>query len=186
VTRRVIAQQWISLDGFASGPDGEGDIFAAVEDFTGSEKYNRILLDSVDQVLLGRRSYESFVRFWPMAGGEPMAARVNTVEKVVFSTTLEAAPWGDFAPAKVVRDAVAHVREAKQAPGGALLMWGSLELMRSLMREKLVDELDVFVAPVLLGAGTPLVAPDGPYALTQLDGEVWGSSVHCRYAVNSS
>lgn len=181
--RRLVAQQWISLDGFASGPDGEGAIFEAVEDFSQSEAHNAALLPSVDVVLLGRRTYESFVAFWPEAHDEPMAEHVNTVRKVVCSSTLDAAPWGRFAPAEVVRDAAAHVRDLKASDGGDVLLWGSLAVMRSLLRERLVDELDLLVAPVLLGAGTPLVAPDGPYALTQLGGDVWPSSTHVRCAV---
>ena len=59
--RHVIAQQWVSVDGFAAGPTDETDIFAAVDDMSGSEEYNRRLLEHVDEVLLGRRSYESFV-----------------------------------------------------------------------------------------------------------------------------
>ena len=107
--RRVIAQQWVSVDGYAAGPTGEGEIFAAVEDFTGSEKHIRTMLDHVDEVLLGRRSYESLSAFWPRAESEPMAAAVNSIAKVVCSTTLTEAPWGSFAPAEVVPDAVAHV-----------------------------------------------------------------------------
>ncbi|OZM71308.1 reductase [Amycolatopsis antarctica] len=181
-SRRLVAQQWISLDGYAAGPDGEERIFAAVPDFSPGEKHNRDLLAEVDLVLLGRRTYESFVRFWPTAA-EPMAELVNTTPKVVCSTTLDTAPWGRFAPAEVVADAVGHVRALRAGPGKDILLWGSLALMRSLLRARLVDELDLFVAPVLLGGGTPLVAPEGPYDLTQLGGDIWNGSTHVRYAV---
>jgi dihydrofolate reductase len=181
--RRVIAQQWVSVDGFAAGPTDETEIFAAVDDMSGSEEYNRRLLEHVDEVLLGRRSYESFVGFWPRAEGEPMAEAVNAIPKVVCSTTLREAPWGAFDPARVVPDAVAHVRERRREPGGDLLIWGSLALMRSLLEAGEVDELDLFVAPIALGAGTPLVAQGGPYRLQQIDVEVWPSAVHLRYSV---
>ena len=181
--RRVIAQQWISADGFAAGPTDESEIFAAVDDFTDSEGHIRGLLEHVDEVLLGRRSYETLVRFWPVAEGEPMAESVNAIPKVVCSSTLQEAPWGRFAPARVVSDAVAHVRERRTEPGGDTLIWGSLALMRSLLEAGEVDELDLFVAPVALGAGTPLIAPGGPYRLEQIEGEVWPSAVHVRYGV---
>ena len=57
---RVLAQQWISADGFAAGPGGEGDIFAAVSDSTATESHNRALLPGFGEVLLGRRTYELF------------------------------------------------------------------------------------------------------------------------------
>ena len=83
----------------------------------------------------------------------------------------------------MVPDAVAHVRERRREPGGDLLIWGSLALMRSLLEAGEVDELDLFVAPIALGAGTPLVAQGGPYRLQQIDVEVWPSAVHIRYSV---
>jgi dihydrofolate reductase len=86
----------------------------------------------------------------------------------------------------VVPDAVAHVRERRCEPGGDLLIWGSLALMRSLLEAGEVDELDLFVAPIALGAGTPLVAQGGPYRLQQIDVEVWPSAVHIRYSVHRS
>jgi hypothetical protein len=95
--RRVIAQLWMSLDGYVSGATGEGEIFAAVDDFADSERHNMALLDHVDVALLGRRSYESFVQMWPTAEDEPMAELVNNLTKVVCSTTLEEAPWGRYA-----------------------------------------------------------------------------------------
>ena len=91
-TRRVIAQQWISVDGYAAGPADEQEIFAAVDDFTDSESHNSALLEHVDEVLLGRRSYETFAAFWPLADDQPMAATVNRIPKVVCSATLREAP----------------------------------------------------------------------------------------------
>ena len=100
-----MAQQWISADGFVAGTkDDEMDVFAAVEDSSDSERHNLALLESVDVVLLGRRTYESFVQFWPTANEEPMAASVNAVAKVVCSTTLTEAPWGSHAPVEIVAD----------------------------------------------------------------------------------
>lgn len=91
---RVIVQQWVSVDGFLAGPNGEGDVFAAVDDFSASEAHNTALLTSVGEVLLGRRTYEIFAAFWPSARDQPMARQVNTLAKTVCSTTLDQAPWG--------------------------------------------------------------------------------------------
>ena len=174
----------MSLDGYASGPDGEEALFAAIppEADAASQRWNGELLDGVDAVLLGRRSYEAFVQFWP-ASDEPIAARVNGIDKVVFSKTLETAPWGEFAPATIHRDAVGYVRELRET-AATLLVWGSLALMHDLMAAGELDELDLFVAPVALGAGTPLVPAGMALALTQLGGDVWAGATHVRYSVD--
>ena len=163
---------------------GESEIFAAVDDFSDSEQHNMALLPGVDVVLLGRRTYELFVAVWPEAEGEPMAELVNRVPKVVCSTTLTRAPWGRFDPAAVVPDGVGHVRDLTASAGGDVLFWGSLELMRSLLRAGLLTDIELFVAPVGLGAGTPLLAPEGPYQLQLRDGDIHRSgTVRLHYAV---
>ncbi|SFE92737.1 hypothetical protein SAMN05421541_104500 [Actinoplanes philippinensis] len=73
----LLAQQWTSVDGFVAGVNGEADVLAAVSDFTGSETHNAALLADIDEVLLGRRTYEAFAEFWPTAVDEPMAELVN-------------------------------------------------------------------------------------------------------------
>lgn len=76
-----------------------------------------------------------------------MAPLVNALPKVVCSTTLEDAPWGDGEPAAVAADAEAHVRRLRAEPGGHALIWGSLALMRSLLAAGLIDVLELLVAP---------------------------------------
>jgi dihydrofolate reductase len=182
---RVLAQQWISADGFAAGPGGEGDLFAAVTDAAATETHNRALLPGFGEVLLGRHTYELFAAFWPYADDQPMAATVNAMRRTVASSTLAAAPWGSHAPATVVPDAAAHVRAAT----ADVLVWGSLVLMRSLLREGLLTEVELFVAPVFLGAGRPLLGSGGASADVRLDlveSEQFPASVQrLRYAVRS-
>lgn len=186
---RVLVQQWVSVDGMVAGRNDETDISDAVPDFAASDRHNTVLLDSVDEVLLGRRTYEEFVRFWPTADGEALAPLVNARPKTVASTTLDHAPWGGHRPARVVADAVAHVRSRRAAGGsGTTIVWGSVTVMRALFRAGEVDDLELFVAPVLLGTGTPLLPPDGPpVRLTLRDGETWpGGVLRARYAVSGS
>ncbi|MBG0565797.1 dihydrofolate reductase family protein [Actinoplanes aureus] len=184
---RVIVQQWISVDGFVAGPGGEADVFAAVEDFSASEAHNLALLDSVGEILLGRRTYEAFVAFWPTVHDEPMAGPVNTIPKTVCSTTLTRAPWGEHAPAAIVPDAVAHVRSRRDSQKGDTIVWGSVRLMRSLLEAGEVDLLELFVAPVALGAGTPLLGHDDhPVTLRVAETESWpGDVIRTRYAVRA-
>lgn len=181
---RVVAQQWVSADGFAAGPGGEQVIFESVpeEADAASQHWNETLLDSVDEVLLGRRRYESFVQFWPGAD-LPIAPRVNSVPKVVFSRTLTHASWGTHAPLRVEQDPVARVRRKRQAGSDLLLLWGSLELMHALMRAGEVDEFDLFIAPLLLGSGTPLLPDRDPLRLDQIEAETWPGAMHSRYGI---
>lgn len=180
----VLAQQWVSLDGYAAGPGGEADLFAAVpaEADAASMDHNVHLLSEVAEVLLGRNTYESFVQFWPTAD-LPVAQLVNTTPKTVFSRRLREAPWASFAPARAEADAVAHVGRRRREGQGRLLLWGSLEVMGSLVRAQLVDELELFVAPVVLGAGVPLLPAGLRVGLDLQETQVWGSVVRVRYAL---
>jgi len=108
---------------------------------------------------------------------------VNTLPKVVFSRTLTEAPWGGFAPARIAADAVAHVARRREEADGPLLVWGSITLMAGLLTAGLVDELDLFVAPVALGAGTPLLPPGLHLDLTLVQSGTWSSVLHLRYGV---
>jgi dihydrofolate reductase len=180
----LLVQQWISVDGFLAGVNGEADVFAAVSDFTASETHNAALLGDIDEVLLGRRTYESFAAYWPTADDEPMARQVNALPKVVCSTTLMAATWGGHAQARVVPDPVDHVRSRRDA-GSRIILWGSVSVMRALLAAGEVDELELLVAPIALGAGTPLLAPGAaPLPLSLTDSQIWpGGVVRLRYSV---
>ena len=98
--RRLILEEWLSLDGFAVDKDGKLDFFPASETDRFSDRDQLEFLDTVDTILLGRRTYELFVDFWPTAttDKEIIADRLNTLPKLVFSNTLREAPWGDLAP----------------------------------------------------------------------------------------
>lgn len=183
-TAIVTVQQWVSLDGFAAGPTGEMEVMRAVDEDADarSQSYNEQVLADVAGVLLGRRTYEQFVEYWPTAT-EPIARRVNAVPKTVASRSLVAAPWGDLEPAAVVADAADHVERFRDQGSGRLLIWGSLEMTASLLDSDQIDELDLFIAPIWLGAGRPLLTPATPCRLRQLSSEDWGTITHTRYRI---
>jgi dihydrofolate reductase len=182
MSARVLAQQWMSIDGFAAGTTGEGEIFAAVpeEADQASMQYNLQLFPTIAEVLLGRRTYETFAAVWPSAD-LPVAPHVNTLPKVVFSRSLHEAPWGGFRPAELATDPVAYVARRREEVDGDLLVWGSLTVLADLLAARSVDELDLFVAPVALGGGTPLVPPGLRLDLTLVQSETWSSVLHLRY-----
>ncbi len=183
---RILAQQWVSADGFVAGPDGnESTLFATVDaaDFAASEEHNRALLADATEVLLGRRTYETFRGFWPETDDQPVADLVNGLPKTVFSAGLDEAPWGRFAPCRIARDAVAHAAAHRASDTGLAIVWGSISVMGSLLAAGQLDELELLVAPALLGTGIPLTGAGSLTRLRRVDVQGWpGGAVRLRYA----
>ena len=165
--RKLIVQEWLSLDGFAADKDGKLDFFPSSETDQFSDRDQLRFLDGVDTVLLGRKTYELFVAFWPTAkpDEEIIADRLNTLPKVVFSSTLSEAPWGNWSPARVVSsDALAEIRRLKAADGKHLVLWGSLTLAQQLIFANLVDEYQLQICPTMIGGGRSLFPSLPAYA----------------------
>lgn len=181
---RVIVQQWVSLDGRAAGPTDEMDIMQVVDEVADqrSQAYNLELLADTTTVLLGRRTYEKFVGYWPTSTAT-IAPHVNGIPKVIASRSLDAAPWGEHAPATITDDAVAFLEEFRARALGTLIVWGSVDLCTSLLAAGQVDELDLFIAPIWVGGGVPLLGSTSAVRLEQLASEDWGTITHVRYRV---
>jgi dihydrofolate reductase len=165
--RRLILEEWISLDGFAVDREGTLDFFPESDEDRFSDKDQLEFLDSVDTILLGRRTYELFVDFWPTAttDEEIIADRLNGLPKLVFSNTLRDAAWGAWAPARVVRgDAVEEIKRMKEQDGKHMVLWGSLSLAQSLIAEDLIDEYHLQLCPTVVGGGRPLFPALASYA----------------------
>ena len=159
--RKVFVQEFVSIDGRASGPNGSTDFVPAATKGDQSFGDRQMgFIDSIDTMLLGRVTYEMFAGFWPnVTEGEdkPFADKLNHLQKVVFSRTLDRAPWGTFEPGRVVSgSATDEVATLKRAGGKDMVIWGSLSLARSLMDANLVDEYQLVVCPVVLGEGKSL------------------------------
>ena len=156
---RLILEEWLSLDGFAVDADGRLDFFPDTETDHFSDRDQLKFLDSVDTILLGRKTYELFVQFWPTASTdrEIIADRLNSLPKLVFSNTLSQAPWGAWRPAQVVRgDAVAEIRRMKAQAEKRMVLWGSLSLAQDLIAADLIDDYHLQICPTLVGAGRRL------------------------------
>ena len=158
--RRLIVSNLMSLDGFVAGPKGELDWFVHEGFVKGTEfgKFASDLISSVDAILLGRLTYEEFVSYWPNATNDNpiITERMNNLPKIVFSKTLTKVDWGKWNNARLVKEnASDEVRRMKTQPGRDLVIYGSASLVSSLMKEGLVDELQIFIQPVVLGSGRP-------------------------------
>ncbi|MCC6495653.1 MAG: dihydrofolate reductase family protein [Propionibacteriaceae bacterium] len=165
--------EFISLDGVMqglAGPDGDfphagwgNDYPVVVEEDPGSATFA-----GTSAYLFGRRTYAEMAAFWPFQPeSNPMAASLNTTAKYVVSSTITTPAWN---PTTVISDDPAGSVAALKAEGeGAIVVLGSGELARFLLAEGLVDNLTLFVHPVLLGTGKRLFGElPGPRRL-QLD-----------------
>lgn len=159
--RRVILQEFVSLDGLAAGPKNSVDFVPRAtkgDRSFGDEQVK--LIDSVDTILMGSVTYRLFSGYWPnVTNGEekPFADKVNATRKIVFSSTLSSAPWGAWEEAAVVRGSAAKaVASLKQQSGKDLVLWGSISVAQALMTEGLIDEFRLVLCPVVLGEGRPL------------------------------
>ena len=157
--RKIIYQVWTSLDGYAADANHTTKFFEDPKFSEGSDTELLEYMDTIDTILLGANTYKMFVEFWPKANTdtEIIADRLNSTPKIVFSKTLKEAPWGKWPAAEIISgDAIAAVKKLKSQDKKNMVLWGSLSLAKSLMKEKLVDELHVRIVPVVLGKGTPL------------------------------
>ncbi len=130
-----------------------------------------------DAFLFGRRTYELFAGYWGVrAEANPIAAALNTRAKYVASTTLTDPQWADTTV--LSGDVAAAIRDLKAKPGGELQVHGSGALVRWLLDNDLVDEMNLLIVPVVVGEGTRLFPGTGPdMALDLLDSRAFPRGV---------
>jgi dihydrofolate reductase len=157
--RKLMTSSFVSLDGFMAGPGGSLN-------WTVGTPYDHDLiadlLRDVDTLLLGRRTYDIFAANWPSVSKEenPLAEQVNTMHKVVCSRTLESAPWGGWAPARLIKENIVEsIAGLKEQPGKDLMLFASGSLVSLLTQAGLIDEYHLRIHPVLLGSGKPFFTP---------------------------
>jgi dihydrofolate reductase len=155
---KIIISHNVSLDGVIEDPAGDegferGGWIGLIKD---RPEANRLALDEAlgaEALLLGRRSYEWFAARWPSRSGE-LADRLNGLPKYVVSSTLEDPDWNNSMVLK--GDVVNEVSRLKQERNGNIVVLASFQLVQTLMERDLVDELQLKIYPVLLGAGKRL------------------------------
>jgi dihydrofolate reductase len=171
---RVVVVNNLTLDGVMQAPgrpdeDTRGGFehggWAVPYDAMGSMMGERG--SRTEALLLGRRTYEDFAAFWPKQGDNPFTEVLNNIQKYVASTSLkEPLPWSNSTLLK--GDAAEAVVGLREQPGGDLVILGSGELVRSLMRHNLVDEYVLLIHPLVLGSGGRLFPDGGPAAALRL------------------
>ncbi|MFK4088473.1 dihydrofolate reductase family protein [Kribbella sp. NPDC020789] len=169
--RKIIVSTLVTADGVAEDPGGMAGFERGgwanryFSEEVGKRSLERLL--SCDYFLCGRRTYEMFSAVWPNNSG-PYADRLNAIPKLVASTTLsEPLSWN----ATLLKgDAIEALKKIKEQDGQDILMYGSVALMGALLRNGLVDQLDLMVCPVVLGTGQRLFGEGGPAVELELIG----------------
>ncbi len=157
--RKVVAYEFLTLDGVAERPDE----FVTDFDDVMSENLDRVIA-AQDAVLLGRRTYDEWAEFWPASDIEPFAGFINGVEKFVVTSTAPKEAWANSQV--VAGNLVEFVNKLKQQSGKDIGVHGSIALTQSLLEQGLVDELRLVIAPVLQMNGRRLFAKGLPRRLS--------------------
>jgi dihydrofolate reductase len=147
--RKIVANFFISLDGVVERPDQWHFPYF-------NEEMGEVVgagMATSDTMLLGRKTYQEFAGYWP-SQSEPPADHMNGIQKVVVSTTLERAEWQN---STLIRANVAEeLTRLKSQPGKEIGTVGSATLVRSLIRDGLLDELRLLLHPIVVGKGQRL------------------------------
>jgi len=163
-SRTVIGNISLSLDGRVSGPGGEYDMSWIVPHaITNIARDHMIsVTQPASTVLLGKNNYMGFGSYWPnVANDESADPRdrafskwLNSVEKIVFSSTLKEATWENSRIAEA--DPPAVVDDLRKQSGGDIIVLASSSILRSLLRADALDCLSITLCPEVAGGGARL------------------------------
>jgi dihydrofolate reductase len=174
--RKIVVSTFTTLDGVMEAPHEwmDGIHFQFWNDE--STAYANELLFSSDALLMGRVTYEGFAPAWTERSGDPFSDRMNSIKKYVVSNTLETADWNNT---EIVRgDAAAEVSKLKNASGEDILIYGSARLTDALLRAGLIDQLHIWVDPIVVGKGKRMFEEGvAPSALTLMKATPFSSGV---------
>lgn len=155
--KKIIVFNMVSIDGFFEGPKGFGDLdWHNVDSEFNEFAINQ--LQTIDTLMFGRKTYDLMASYWPTPAGlkdSPTVAKLmNDLPKVVFSKSLKEATWSNSSIiSDNIEDELSKLRENATKD---LFIFGSGKLTNTLLNLGLIDELRLIIAPVILGAGTPM------------------------------
>lgn len=191
--RKLVLNTFVTLDGVMQAPGGPD------EDREGGFQHGGWSVNYWDEsmgetivawtqragaLLLGRKTYEIFAAHWPKVGDEdPVAAKLNGVSKYVASRTLKDVTWRNSS--LITGDVDEAVSRLKRAPGDEIQVHGSADLIQTLLRHGLVDEVRLWMFPVVVGTGKRLFGNGAvPRAFKLVDSKTSSTGVSINtYAV---
>ncbi len=153
--RKLFSFNMVTVDGFFEGRNQDIDWHNVDGEFN---EFAIAQLHEIDTLVFGRVTYQMMATYWPTPAAvqdDPeVAGLMNRMPKVVVSRTLDKAEWQNT---QLVKSLVAEeISRLKRQPGKDMAVFGSANLLESLIRAGLVDEHRIMVNPVMLGDGTPL------------------------------
>lgn len=151
--RKLIMWNIITLDGYFEGTENWDLSFHT--DIWGKELEELSLeqLHSADYLVFGRITYEGMAAYWKNETGE-IADLMNSIPKLVFSTTLDSVDWNNSRLVK--ENASSEITRLKGEGEGDMYVFGSANLSETFINDNLFDEYRIGIAPVILGNGRPL------------------------------
>jgi dihydrofolate reductase len=170
--RKIIVSEFVSVDGVFEDPGGSENFTNSgwqrpfMSDEGGAYKFEE--LKNTGAILLGRVTYDGFAEAWPkMKNTGQFGELMNSLPKHVVSTTLQKADWNN---SHIINDNFAEeINKLKNEDGKDILVYGSGQLTRFLLKENLVDILVLMVHPIILGEGKKLLDSAAKKQLKLLD-----------------
>jgi dihydrofolate reductase len=147
---KLIESTFVTLDGVIGDPHVWGMPYWDGE----HHGYGATLMADAEALLLGRETYEAFAEVWPQRSGDEYSDKLNAMQKYVASRTLTETTWNAQLLEGDVAEAVARL---KAETSGTLLKFGTGELDKTLIAGNLLDELHLWVFPVIAGSGERLM-----------------------------
>lgn len=148
-----------TLDGFVAGEDGNLDWI-----IMGDERADYMVeaIRKADTLMMGRKTYDGFVSYWPDAPSNPDAhpaekaigAQFNAMKKIVFSTSLDKADWQGTSISRSIGPE--EIERLKAESDAVIRLDGSISIIQQMTSLRLIDEYQLMVHPVALGSGRPL------------------------------
>jgi dihydrofolate reductase len=161
--RKIVAITQVTVDGVMQAPGGpeedpsNGFTHGGWAMSFGDEALHQVIVETMAgefDMLLGRRTYEIFAAYWPNHGDNPIGKAFNKAKKYVVTRSLDRLGWEKSL--RIGGDVAEEVRRLKASDGPALHVWGSGELLQTLIAADLVDEFRLWVGPLVLGEGKRL------------------------------
>ena len=165
--RKLVTSTFVTLDGIMQAPGGPGE-----DDSDGFKSggwsvnyWDDMMAQAMGEIfakrpdlLLGRKTYEIFAAYWPHATAEDGADNLNNARKYVVSRTLDRVDWNNSTLIK--GDVVKEITRLKGLEGPELQVHGSSNLIQTLLKHHLIDELHLKIFPVAIGKGKRLFGED--------------------------
>jgi dihydrofolate reductase len=173
VSPRIIATNYISLDGVIEDPVGMEN--SGLGDWTGpysrgpeGDRFKLEELADAQALIFGRLTYDGFAAVWPSVDdAQGFGERMNALPKFLASRTLKRPDWNNTS--LIQGGLVDGVKAIKANVGGNILIYGSASIVHQLLPAGLIDEINLMIYPVALGRGKRLW-PEGvrmPFALAE-------------------